>query len=144
MVKFFQPPEEAQIIAAIQAAEAKTSGEIRVHLEIDSKRPIAKDALRIFRRLRMDMTKERNGILIVLAPDRKEFIIMGDEGINTKVANGFWDQERDLMQNYFRRGDFCQGLVQAISHIGEKLKEFFPYQEDDENELSDEISYGNG
>jgi len=35
-----------------------------------------------------------------------------------------------------------QGFVLGIEKVGEKLKEFFPYQEDDINELPDEISYG--
>ena len=33
-------------------------------------------------------------------------------------------------------------LTAGITMAGEKLKEHFPYQSDDVNELSDEISFG--
>jgi uncharacterized membrane protein len=42
----------------------------------------------------------------------------------------------------FQEGDFCAGLVEGIARVGEKLDEFFPWQTDDVNELSDEISFG--
>jgi uncharacterized membrane protein len=39
--------------------------------------------------------------------------------------------------------DYETGLREAVLKIGEKLREYFPYQdEDDINELPDDISYG--
>lgn len=142
MVKFFDIDQETRIIEAIRQAEKQTSGEIRVHLEDHPKRPAMDDARRLFVKLGMHETQDRNGVLILLAPQRREFAIIGDDGINSRVPPDFWQAERDLMQDYFRRGEFCEGLVAVIGHIGEKLKTFFPYRKDDENELPDEISYG--
>lgn len=142
MVKFFSPEDEQRIIEAIQAAEQQTSGEIRVHLEDNPKRPALEEAQRVFRRLGMHRTKERNGVLILLAPEKHEFAIIGDQGINAVVSTDFWAEERDLMQVYFRRQAFAEGLVLAIQQVGAKLKQHFPYQDDDENELPDDISYG--
>jgi len=142
MINFFKPEEETLIIAAIRKAEAKTSGEIRVHLEKHPHGTALKEAERVFRKLGMHKTTERNGVLIILIPEEKKFAIIGDKGINDVVEADFWDSERDLMQDYFRKGQFCAGLVAAIDDIGEKLKMFFPSKDSNENELPDNISYG--
>lgn len=144
MVKFFSAAEESQIVDAIRRAEDRTSGEIRVHVEVGAQAPALAVAQRIFRELGMEKTKERNGILILLAVDRRQFAILGDEGINKVVSEDFWDGERDLMQRHFRKGEFATGIALAIEQVGAKLKKFFPRQADDTNELPDEISYGGG
>lgn len=141
MIKFFTPADEERIIAAIQEAERQTSGEIRVHLEKKTKKDVMKDALRTFHRLGMHKTKQRNGVLILLAPEQRQFAIIGDEGIDQVVPDGFWAEERDIMQEHFRRGAYADGLIEVIRGVGDKLKTYFPYEDDDVNELSDEISY---
>ncbi|MCB9288860.1 MAG: TPM domain-containing protein [Lewinellaceae bacterium] len=141
MLKFFKPEEEEQIIRAIRAAELNTSGEIRVHLEANCKGEIMEEAQKVFRRLKMNRTEARNGVLIMLAPERKEFAILGDEGIDKVVPENFWREERNIMQEHFRRGAFTDGICRAIEQVGEKLKAYFPYQKDDINELPDDISY---
>ncbi len=143
MVTFFSPAEESRIVTAIRLAELATSGEIRVHVEVGATEPVLELTTRIFAELHMHETADRNGILILLAVDRREFAILGDKGINAVVSDGFWDEERDILQQAFRRGDFTGGLETAIQQVGAKLKQFFPYQTDDINELPDEISYGN-
>jgi uncharacterized membrane protein len=142
MIKFFTPAEETLLIAAIRHAEAATSGEIRVHLEDNATTTALETAKLVFRKLGMHKTKDRNGVLIFLAPEKKAFAILGDKGIDQAVPPDFWASERDLLQDHFRRGEFCAGLVAVIGQIGEKLKTYFPVQDDDENELSDDISYG--
>ena len=141
MVRFFNKDEEARIVGAIREAERATSGEIRVHVEVGARKPALQVAQRLFHELGMDETQDRNGVLILLAVDRREFAILGDEGINQVVPADFWDAERDLMQEHFRRGDFATGIELAIQQIGANLKAYFPYQSDDVNELPDEISY---
>ncbi|MCP9234431.1 TPM domain-containing protein [Lewinella sp. JB7] len=141
MVKFFNTEEEARIITAIREAETATSGEIRVHVEVGARKPALEIAKRIFGELGMEKTQDRNGVLILLAVDRREFAIVGDTGINKVVPADFWATERDLMQQYFKRGEFAAGIELVIQQIGAKLKTYFPYQTDDVNELPDEISY---
>ncbi|WP_116107174.1 TPM domain-containing protein [Lewinella sp. IMCC34191] len=141
MVRFFNKEEEARIVAAIREAELATSGEIRVHVEVGARKPALDVAKRIFQELGMDDTQDRNGVLILLAVDRREFAILGDKGINEVVPKSFWDDERDLMQQHFKLGDFATGIELAIQQIGKNLREYFPYQSDDVNELPDEISY---
>lgn len=143
LVKFFTPEEEARIVEAIRLAESGTTGEIRVHLENDAKRDAISESLAVFHRLGMHETSDRNGVLILLEINRQEFAIIGDEGINNKVSNDFWKEERDLLQTYFRQRKFTEGLVLAIQQIGAKLQGFFPMTCDDNpNELPNDISYG--
>lgn len=139
---FFSRKEEEQIVEAIRQAELCTSGEIRVHLHTSHcTKPIMEGALDTFYRLGMEKTSLHNGVLIYLATKEKEFAIIGDEGINKKVADNFWDSTKDKMQVEFRKGDFVKGLCAGIKEAGEQLKTYFPYESDDENELPDEISY---
>ncbi|OAV43441.1 TPM domain-containing protein [Lewinella sp. 4G2] len=142
MVRFFSSEEETEIVAAIQAAELNTSGEIRVHVEVGERASALNVAARVFKELGMHKTADRNGVLILLEVDRREFAIIGDEGINRVVSQDFWESERDLMQRHFKRGEFVAGICLTIEQIGAKLKKFFPYQEDDLNELPDDVSYG--
>jgi uncharacterized membrane protein len=90
----------------------------------------------------MDKTEQRNGVLFYIAVESKHFAILGDEGINNLVPNDFWNSEKELVLNNFAKGEFTKGLELAILEVGKKLKAFFPYQSDDTNELSDEISKG--
>ena len=46
------------------------------------------------------------------------------------------------MQEKFKNGNFTEGLRQGILDAGYQLKEKFPHQLNDINELPDEISYG--
>jgi uncharacterized membrane protein len=90
----------------------------------------------------MHKTELRNGTLIYLAVEDKKFAIFGDEGINKVVPEGFWKDVKEEMRSFFVKGDFAEGIRVGVMQVGEKLKEFFPYQDDDVNELSDDISVG--
>lgn len=99
-------------------------------------------ALEVFYFLKMDATAQKNGVLIYVAVESKKFAILGDEGINKLVPSNFWDQEKEIILTHFKSKNYTLGLQIAIEEVGNKLKEFFPYQSDDKNELSDEISKG--
>lgn len=142
MIDFFTKDEGNQIIAAIQRAETTSSGEIRVHLEDNCKGNVLNAAKKTFRKLNMHRTERRNGVIIFLAPERKEFAIYGDDGINKVVPENYWQDVRDVLQKHFREGQFTNGIIAAIDLIGEKLRTYFPGVKDDINELPDDISYG--
>jgi uncharacterized membrane protein len=139
---FLSTEEEQDIIEAIQNAEKNTSGEIRVHIEQSSKTDPYKRAVVVFHSLKMNNTKLRNGVLIYVAVADKTFAIYGDKAINDVVNDDFWYTTKDVMQSYFKTGNFKQGLVEGILKAGQQLKTHFPWQKDDTNELSNEISKG--
>lgn len=142
MIKFFSKEEEQAIIEAIKAVENKTSGEIRVHLQKTCKLPVLEEGKKVFLKLGMQKTERRNGVLFFIVPKEHKFAILGDKGLDDVVPEAFWEEVRNEMRSFFKNEEYGKGLVAAIHKVGNYLTEFFPVQEDDENELSDEISYG--
>ena len=139
--KFLTEEQERQIVKTIRVAEKNTSGEIRVHIEKTTSKPTIERAKEVFYYLKMDETKDKNGVLFYLAVHDKKFAIIGDVGLNTKVPNDFWLSITNTVLKEFKNNNFALGLEKGILETGEKLKEHFPYQNDDINELTDEISY---
>ena len=125
---------------AIIEAESHTSGEIRVHLE----RGLDKDPIRraeeVFFFLGMDGTRNQNGILFYVAVDDHRFAVIGDKGIDQVVPDDFWESIKNEVIQEFRERNFARGLILGILHAGQKLKEFFPVDDDDRNELTNAIS----
>ena len=138
---FFTKEEQQNIVAAIKEAELNTSGEIRVHIENHCKEEALERAAEVFYNLKMNRTAARNGILFYLAVKDHKFAIIGDEGINREVERDFWNDIKDEMIYNFKENKFAEGLIAGILKCGDKLKKYFPYQNDDVNELSDEISF---
>lgn len=139
---FLTAEEEQEIIKAIRTAEQNTSGEIRVHIEKSSNKNTFERAMEVFHYLKMDNTKQQNGVLIYVAVEDKTFVIYGDKGINDVVPVGFWDSTKDIMQSHFKEGNFKQGLIEGILKAGQELEAHFPWIHGDVNELPDDISKG--
>ena len=139
---FFSKEEKEQIVNAIKAAEKNTSGEIRVHIENKCPGDVMERALFWFGKLKMHETELRNGVLFYLAVKSRKFAIIGDEGINKAVPDDFWEKIKENMAAHFQKGEFAKGLSEGILEAGRALQQYFPYQKDDVNELSDDISFG--
>lgn len=139
---FLTANEELEIVNAIVEAEKNTSGEIRVHIEPTSKKPHFERAKEVFHFLKMDNTKEENGVLIYIAVRDKKFVIYGDKGINRAVPDNFWDNTKTILENHFKKGDFKQGIIEGILMAGKELETHFPWQHNNTNELSNEVSKG--
>jgi len=142
MASLLSKKEQQRIVEAIQQAEHQTSGEIRVHVESRCPGDPLERAKAIFVKLNMHQTAQRNGVIVYLAVKDRKLAIWGDKGINEKVPENFWQDVTQKMIEYFKKGEFTEGLVQGIGMIGEKLKAYFPYQKDDVNELTDDVSFG--
>ncbi|WP_316929822.1 TPM domain-containing protein [Sphingobacterium sp. T2] len=91
----------------------------------------------------MHKTVQRNGVLIYLAIADHQFAIIGDAGINKVVPDNFWEITKDKMLFHFRQGNYVRGLVEGIQEAGEQLRQYFPRQDDDINELPNDIHFGN-
>lgn len=138
----FSSEEQSFILHAIQKAENRTSGEIRVAVERRSKKPPLERAAYYFEKANMHQTALRNGVLIYLAVDDHTFAIIGDKGINDQVPSDFWEETKQIMLNYFRQGKVAEGVAEGITQVGMQLKKLFPVAEDDINELPDDIFFG--
>ncbi|MFZ4547357.1 MAG: TPM domain-containing protein [Bacteroidales bacterium] len=138
---FFTDKQQEDIRLAIMNAELDTSGEIRVHIENTCTGDALDRALAVFNKLEMDKTENRNGVLIYLAVKNRKFAIIGDKAIHEVVTENYWDSTKNMMLNHFRENQFTEGLIEAITETGKKLKKYFPYKTNDVNEISDEISF---
>ena len=139
---FFDESECERIVASIKEAERGCSGEIRVHVDDHCEANVLDSAAHTFAKLGMHRTKLRNGVLFYVAADDRKFAVIGDAGINQKVRAGFWDYVVSVLSEHFSKSDFVGGLCEGIRICGEQLKEYFPYQSDDVNELPDDVSFG--
>lgn len=139
---FLSKEDQAKVVDAIQEAEKNTSGEIRLHIEDYCKEDVMDHAAFIFEKLEMHQTQLRNGVLFYVSIEPHGFAILGDVGINQKVEDGFWENIKNHVIENFKKGQYEKGLSEGIVMAGEQLKKYFPYEADDVNELSDEISFG--
>ncbi len=140
-VFFFSKAEKERIVGAIREAEKNTSGEIRLHVDSKAGKNVFGHAKKVFQRIGMTRTAQRNGVLIFLAVKDKKFAVLGDTGINEKVPEGFWNDVAEILRRHFGEKQFAEGIAEAVLRIGMKLKEYFPYRSGDKNELPDTISY---
>lgn len=132
-----------KIKEAIEKAEHRTSGEIRVSVAPFFWGNIEKAADKAFARLGMTRTKEHNGVLFFVVPSRRKFVVLGDSGIHERVGQEFWHRIVAVVSEKFRRGDFTGGLISGIEEVGEQLATHFPYDAvTDKDELADDVDFG--
>jgi uncharacterized membrane protein len=134
--------DEDRIVEAIRRAELLTSGEIRVYVsdaEVDD--PVAA-AEEHFVAMGMTATRERNGVLIYVAPRSRNFAVVGDEGVHARCGQSFWADVSAAMAREFRDERMTDGIVLGVGRCGQLLAEHFPRQADDVNELPDAILRG--
>ena len=140
---FLSQLDNDRIVRAIKEAEAKTSGEIRIYVQRGELEGDAFDyAQRRFRQLGMEQTRERNGVLIYVAPRARKFAVIGDEGVHQKCGDEFWQDLVEKMREHFIREEFTDALVEAIESAGQLLARYFPKSSDRGNELPDSIIEG--
>ena len=142
--KLLSTSDKQMLVQAIQASEKTTSGEIRLYVEGSVKKGDALSTARdIFFKHKMNLTKERNGVLVYVAVEDKKLAIYADQGIYDKVGIEFWYSQVQEMTAHFKNANYVEGMSQVIGEIGKALTDHFPYDRvTDTNELSDEIMMG--
>lgn len=136
----FSEKREKKIIRAIRKAEKRSSGEIRVHISFRHEDHPYEAAVTVFHTLKMDRTALRNGVLFYVGAKDRTFVIIGGKGIDSVVPKDFWMEIQKTVLKNFKNKKYVRGLRQGIRMAGEALQKYFPYQDDDINELPDEIS----
>ncbi|MFL5743117.1 MAG: TPM domain-containing protein [Niastella sp.] len=142
--EFFSPDEQERIVNAIRLAEQQTSGEIRVYTESRCRFVDPLDrAAEVFWGLKMDLTKDRNGVLVYIAMKDRQFAILADQGIHEKVGQTFWNEEVSVMKKHFSNALPADAIEAVIADVGQALRTHFPYDRStDKNELPDDLVFG--
>lgn len=142
--QYFSDDDFLRISKKITENEKTTSGEIRVAIKdhkrfLDRRKNIRQLAEKEFIKLNMHATRDKTGILLYLLLNEKQFYILADQGIYTKVEEATWNKVRDEIQTHFQEGSFCNGILWGLDRVGKILAEHFPIKEDDTNELSNNV-----
>lgn len=134
--------DKSNIEESIKKFESLTSGEIRVHFDVECEGNPMDRAIEIFNKLNLFETKQRNAILFYFSINDKKMAIIGDKGINELVPLNFWDESRDLMIHSFKENKIIEGVIAGILKAGEALAKYFPSMENDDNEIDNEVTFG--
>ena len=96
----FNEEDTRIIVKAIRHAEEQTSGEVRVFVENRCRFMDALDrAAEIFFSLQMEMTEQRNAVLVYVALKDHQLAVFGDEGIHKKVGTEYWNKRvKEMME----------------------------------------------
>lgn len=118
-----------------------TSGEICVHVTPHCLGETLPQAEAVFNAKRLYRTMRRNAVLIYIAYKDRKLAVLGDQGINQLVPEGFWNEAIGVLTHHLQRHSPVEGICAAVALIGNKLKDYFPADREDINELSNEVSY---
>jgi uncharacterized membrane protein len=138
--EFLGKLEHERIVRAIRDVESNTSGEIRVFIQ---RGKLTADPLPVaqkkFQQLGMHKTRERNGVLIFVAPRAHKFAVVGDQAVHEKCGEQFWQRIVERMRTHFQREKFSSALTDAIEDVGKLLAAHFPKSTANANELPDDV-----
>lgn len=142
--KYISQEDNRRIVEAIRLAEMKTSGEVRIFFETRCRfvNPLDR-AAEIFFGLKMDLTDQRNGVLVYVAFRDRQFAVFADDGIYKEMGTDYWNAEAKKMLHGFAHQEYVDAVIGVIQDIGIALQTHFPYDHKvDKNELPDDIVFG--
>jgi len=123
---FFSQKERGQIVRAISAWHAVTTGEIRVYVDKTSGNDVIGRANEIYEFLDLHKLPDRNGALLYIAAEDGILLVLGGAGINRKVLAGFWDRIRNRVEKSFLAGEYLEGALIFIDKAEIVLRKHFP------------------
>ncbi len=141
MNSFLTDIQMASLVEAIHTAEDFSTGEIRIHIDSNTEGNNAEMAFEVFKTLCEDKTAEKNAVLFHVNFEKHYLTIIGDEGIHNKVCQNFWDKMHDEITSEFSKGNYYDGLKNAVLETGKELKKYFPITGENPNELPNEITF---
>ena len=128
---FLSALEHDRIHRAIRTAEEGNSGDIVLYIShrrvID---PLAA-ANHEFRKLGLENAKDKNSLLILVAPKTQKFAVVGGTALHEKVGQAWWNSLSALLTRHFKEGHYTDGLLAAIEQAGQALKTHFPAKDTD-------------
>jgi putative membrane protein len=121
------------LISRVPALQRPFIGRRRLHAAVRDR------AVRAFYEKGLYRTRHETGVLIFISLFERKVWILGDRGINAKIAPESWRQLAGTVAMGIRDGRGCDELCTVIARCGEELARHFPRQADDTNELPDEV-----
>lgn len=134
-----------RVAATIAEVEKATSAEIRISIlderdTDDSSLTVEQLAKKEFASMKMDQTKYRSGVLLLILYSERKYYVCGDSGITERLKEDAWSNVAVELGKHFSNDQFEEGLHQAIKEIARQLETAIPYESDDTDELSNEVA----
>lgn len=139
MDHFITDEEELLLVEAIRAQEERTSAEIRVCVTDKLILRAEKYAWKVFEETGMRRTKNRNAALIVMMPRVKRIVMIGDQGLDARMPDGWWRNAVDEMVKRMHTEGPLESIREGLRLLGDQLSRHWPREDGDENELPDEL-----
>ena len=130
----------AAVTRAVAEAERHTSAEVRVHFDHSCDGDALQQAIKVFQRLGMHKTADRNGVLVYISVTDRKLAVIGDRGIHERVGEAYWQGLVAAIRERMRQQQSREGLIHALAELGRELRRHFPRRPGDKNELSDDVS----
>ncbi|RKX84103.1 MAG: hypothetical protein DRP57_06585 [Spirochaetes bacterium] len=105
----------------------------------EMKEEVGEAALKAFYSKGLTNTRDRTGILIYISVFEKLAYVLADEGINSKVNPGVWQEIVDIVVESIKAHKQTEGICEAVKRCGELIEKNFPIKPDDTNELDNLI-----
>ncbi len=99
-------------------------------------------ALRAFYEKGLHRTKGSTGVLFFISLLERRVWVLADKGIHEKITQARLNALAKIVSGGIRQAKAADALVEAINKAGELLKEHFPVQDGDTNELADGVIIG--
>jgi putative membrane protein len=87
-------------------------------------------------------TRDRSGVLIVIAEAEHLVRVFGDRGIHQHLGDAGWREQLAPLLLAIAEGRAADGVVQLLEALGAHLAEHFPVRPADVNELPDRVLQG--
>jgi uncharacterized membrane protein len=137
---FFEEQFSIQVEKAIEEAELLTSAEFKLHIEEMCKEDLLDRAAFVFSELELHKTEKRNAVLLYVSTNDRKVSILADAGAKVHLSEQFLSETLSTLINDFKQNQYAQGIGNCFLSIASALKSFFPYQENDINEISNKVS----
>lgn len=142
--EFLSDDDLLLISSVIKNMEQKTSGEIAISIKekrdfLKARTPLEELAKAEFTRLGMHHTAAQTGILIYIILKSRELYILADKAIHGKTKDGIWEEIKNSLLARIKKGEACEGLLEAVREVGALYEKHLPPPEKNVNELSNRV-----
>jgi uncharacterized membrane protein len=141
MNEFLTEKEEQALVREIRAVEARSSAELRVVITTKLVFRPMRHGWKLFDRLGMHRTNDRNGALILVIPMGHRFAVIGDNAWAEVVGPAYWEELSNAMSRHLRAGRRYEALAYGIRTLGATMAGAWPANGENPNELPNEIVY---
>ncbi len=119
------PEDKARIHFAMARAESGTTARVAVRFVNDRNVDAFERAKAEFEQQQMHTHKHHNAALILVAPNARQFAMIGDRELHARVSDAFWKDGIAAMRSRFAVGDIPGAVVAGLDHLGVAFHEHF-------------------